>query len=608
MSETSNSTNINSIEEFRACYEQELKEILEELNKNGVTNIEGVKEVIKLFFDEYYQYLSVQALSSREAIEEIQRSYYNFKEKKYFLECFKDVIPEEFYSKLEENDGLMMGKKSLTFSSENDIKLESTCREYKIEHLKKTFDLEKICWKIGYKFTGLFEGSIIYNGNLKRLEELLDRREKVLEEVKKNKKQMEEIPARTITDFDAFSLKNISYAMPSDLFEGFNSYLFKIVCECLYLDTHYMFLSSSNKYNTELLEDAKLRERHMIGKIIKITEEDLKSYLTSQITLGSFWKENIIEQFLNKFSSILYLNKLDFWFAIENYAFYDIERLYNNVNRKRGIRILPKSRESRRNSIFWDIVDSMKRLNTINEDRAFLSCCQVYDKEIDLKYKRVVAGIEELSNSKLTEANVNNLKNEFLNFIDSIKQCRIELAMEIFGLTEEKVKQMSSEELKQKYQKLKEDNYEHAKNALERLKTNKKESMRESLPNFIKENIKELEQTKSTIEKLEQELVAIDQEIRNLAEESVQDSIQDKKPLPVRLGNDNSELHLYIVYKLIKKYINLLAPKILENSEEREKSLLENYKNLDFITPYGLQEPDMPVIGPSVTRILSGKK
>ena len=29
---------INSFEEFRACYEQELKEILDELDKNGVTS------------------------------------------------------------------------------------------------------------------------------------------------------------------------------------------------------------------------------------------------------------------------------------------------------------------------------------------------------------------------------------------------------------------------------------------------------------------------------------------------------------------------------------------------------------------------------------------
>ena len=58
MNEISKSTNINSFEEFRACYEQELKEILEELSNNGVENIEGVEDVIKLFFEEYYQYLS----------------------------------------------------------------------------------------------------------------------------------------------------------------------------------------------------------------------------------------------------------------------------------------------------------------------------------------------------------------------------------------------------------------------------------------------------------------------------------------------------------------------------------------------------------------------
>ena len=65
MNKISISTNINSIEEFRACYEQELKEILEELSNNGVENIDGVEEVVKLFFDEYYQYLSIELASDR---------------------------------------------------------------------------------------------------------------------------------------------------------------------------------------------------------------------------------------------------------------------------------------------------------------------------------------------------------------------------------------------------------------------------------------------------------------------------------------------------------------------------------------------------------------
>ena len=188
MNEISNK--INSIEEFRACYEHELKEILEELNKNGVTNIEGVEETIKLFFDEYYQYLSLQLASDKEVIEELQRIYYIFKEKKQYLECFEDVIPKEFYSKLDEDNKKMGEKRKLTFSSEAGVELKSFSFESIIVNLKRSFTLAKFIWKLEFKFPSLFIGSIIYNGNLKKLEELLDRREKKLEIIKnaKNKK------------------------------------------------------------------------------------------------------------------------------------------------------------------------------------------------------------------------------------------------------------------------------------------------------------------------------------------------------------------------------------------------------------------------------------
>mgnify|MGYP003290347689 CR=1 FL=1 len=604
MNEISNK--INSIEEFRACYEHELKEILEELNKKGVTNIEGVEETIKLFFDEYYQYLSMQFSSDKEVIEELQRLYYNFKEKQQYLECFNDIIPQEIYSKLDKDNERIIRAKKLRFSSEDDINLESYFREYIITNLRQSFSLTNFFLKLEYKSPNLFVGSIMYNGNLKRLEELLNKHEKNQEIIKNAKNKIEEITTRTITDIDIASLKKSSYTMPSDLFDEFNSYLFKKSCEGLYLDTYDMYLGSYKSFTKEKSAQLTFEEKHMIGKRIKITEEDLKEYLASPITFGSFWKENIIEQFLKKFSNILYQKKLRFWFVREGYDFSDIESIYDYVNRKRKIRILPKSRKLRRDRIFWDIKDSMERLNNIKEMKEFLSFCQMHNKAIYLNYEKVVANIDELSKLTITNANIEQLKTEFLDFLDSIKQYRIELAMEMFDLTKEKVIELSNEELEQRYLKLEKDNDAIAKRALEKLKTNKQESMSKFLPDLIKENIKKLEQTKSTIEISEKELVTIDQDIRNLADESVQDSIQDT--LLVYLPKDNSELCLYIIYKLLIKYIKLIAPKILENATEREQVLLDNYKNLNIVTPYGLQDTEIPVIGPKITRTLENKK
>ena len=609
------SKSINSIEEFRACYEQELKGILEELNKNGVTNIEGVEEVIKLFFDEYYQYLSVELASDTEIIEEHQRIAYILTEKKHFLEGFKEKIPQEFYEKVcQDNKEINEQRHSLTKVLRlNDELYQTRMEEIKECCLKKIFpNLRKMINTLEFVYLRskyLFVGSIAYNGNLKKLDELLGKREENFKMKKMAEAQMEEIVNKAIADLDDFSLMTNSYIAPSDLFDGFNPYLLKMFCDGLYLDTFDMRLGFSEKIMGKVLGQTTTEEKN----IIKITVEDLRGYLTSPINLGNFWKEKIIEQFLElvsgNFHLIITYVPLTILKLFEKYTFDEIEELYKSVNRKRKFRILPKSREKRRIRIFWDIEDAMKKFKRNEEIKKFLSLCPIYNEEIYLKYKKVVDDIEDYNKnpSKITDSNIEQLKSEFLQFLNSIKEYRVELAIEIFGLTREEVEKLSAKELEQKYRNLLDDMVEKANQAKERLATNKQKVMCTHLPKVIKDRIDSIDQIKSYIEKLNRELETIEREIRALGDESLRDndSISTYRP------KDNYELHLWILDRLMHKYAPLMVAKIRENAKEREQALLESDKNIKLNTPFNLissNNDGIPVIGPIITRELKRGK
>ena len=146
-----------------------------------------------------------------------------------------------------------------------------------------------------------------------------------------------------------------------------------------------------------------------------------------------------------------------------------------------------------------------------------------------------------------TRANINQLKFDVLEFLNLIKKLRIELAMEIFGLTEEKVKQISSEELEQMYQKLLDDTVVQAKEAREKLAANKQAAMRALIPEFILQNANVVKQIEAEIENLNSKLKTTEQEIRALADES----LQNKKHISIYQPKDNGDLHLYILNKLV---------------------------------------------------------
>ena len=154
---------INSIEEFRACYKQELKEILEELSNNGVENIDGVEEVVKLFFDEYYQYLSVELAPYIGVEEEEQFTIYSLTEMEEFLKKFKNVLSSQDYEKLyQDNRREMEDVKKI-------IKYNGSFKNWYLE--KNMSKLNKMI--LSLETPSLFIGSIIYNGHLKNVEELL---------------------------------------------------------------------------------------------------------------------------------------------------------------------------------------------------------------------------------------------------------------------------------------------------------------------------------------------------------------------------------------------------------------------------------------------------
>ena len=274
MNKISISTNINSIEEFRACYEQELKEILEELSNNGVENIDGVEEVVKLFFDEYYQYLSIELASDREVYEEYQRTLYQLTEQEIYLRSFVDVISSEFYGDIYREIFNEIGiLKGFVINNDNrhDWHTASNAKKYTnseyLEHeerLKKetwnkcashfrTWYLEKKLSRMHESLLGLRDErkriivSIIYNCHLKRLEDLLGICTQCNCLIDDNTNEIRKLKNETIRDLDMASLSAISYHLPSDLFDEFNTYIFDVLCDGVYLRTSDMNLTRTGR-------------------------------------------------------------------------------------------------------------------------------------------------------------------------------------------------------------------------------------------------------------------------------------------------------------------------------------------------------------------------
>ena len=273
MNEISKSTNINSIEEFRAYYDQELKEILEELSNNGVENIDGVEEVVKLFFDEYYQYLSVELAPYIGVEEEEQFTIYSLTEMEEFLKKFKNVLSSQDYEKLyQDNRREMEDVKKI-------IKYNGSFKNWYLE--KNMSKLNKMI--LSLEIPSLFIGSIIYNGHLKNVEELLKKYQIYsinITRLERNKEQKFYEIKKIMSAF--------SYEIPKDLLEKIHPYLLEILYNNLYLNTTnmYLFLSDHGPGHAQV---------YGIGKCQKITKEELNSYLGIPISFGNFWKVEIIK-------------------------------------------------------------------------------------------------------------------------------------------------------------------------------------------------------------------------------------------------------------------------------------------------------------------------
>ena len=656
MNEISKSANLNSIEEFRACYEQELKEILEELNNNGVTNIEGVEDIIKLFFDEYYQYLSIELSSDRELYEVYQHTMYALTERKLLLSSFTDVITSEFYNDVLSQISFEISKLESFSPKYNDRYESDTASNARIytneEYQKKEEFLQRDIWsrcagmfRIWYlekKISTLHQlllgnndkvaiGSIVYNGHLKQMEGLLNECAQCNALIIKFGNEIKALKDISIIDLNAASLNKISYHLPSNLFSDFNPYVFNVLCDGVYLNNTDMSLSRTGRYKSFT---QKKREEIGTSETKRIGKEQLEEYLNSLIEIKSFWKEKVIDDFLK--ICIVQLTglgpghlRLGIKSLFSKSIVEEIQRLRTLINstEKGSIfskitKYLPKSDEA--------MIDELIKLSNIifkNDLDGFnKNFCYFYHPEIYsllesfLKANNLRLECEYLyANSSITppskinesreklisflKANLKQIKNDILAYLESVESLRIKLAMEIFGLTKEKFSDISNEELEKKYQDLLNEVVEKLKQARERLATNKKNSMQAFIPQFILESSKTVDTLNSNIEQLRQKIKEKEEEIRNLTDRRL--NVEALNASSLQLQEDNSELHLYILNKLIHKYRPLIEPMIKKNSSERENALLANAQSMTSIVPFNLAAPyndTIPVIGPAITK------
>ena len=653
---------INSIEEFRVCYEQELKEILDELDKNGVTNIEGVEEVIKLFFDEYYQYLSVELASNREIYELYQQTMYGLTEKRNYLGCFTSVISSEFYGEVyrkldsEINElatfipnydnryDFLTGSGAKKYTNEEYLdmeedlqrRIEHDCsRKFRVWYLeKKTSRLHAMCRNLlELENTNKFKlavGSIIYNGHLRKLEELLNVGDKCSARIIKFRNEIERLKSETTLDLNSASLDKITYELPIDLFAEFNSYIFNILCDGVYLKITDMSLERTGKYKTFT---QKKREEIGTSKTKKIEKQDLEEYLNSSIEVKDFWKEKIIDDFLRicieqltgpgpdhirlGISALFGKKTLEQMQNLRNMLLKSKKTIFSNE----------QSRIAELN-IIRDLLNGGGGLNCFNRYFCVFYHPEIYSHLHDFNeafnlqtiYRYHCANRRDFSEQEINKAkrdfekflksNFKKIQNGVLRYLDNVENLRTELAIEIFGLTEEEVKQMSEDELEQKYQNLLKQEVEKLEQARKRLVNNKQEAMRSFIPQFILESSNEVDALKSNIGQLNRKLEEIQEKIIQLTNGTLSaeaPSVSFFKP-----QGDNSELQLYILNKLVNKYRPLIEPMIRENTKEREQTLLDSDKTMNLDTPFGLTSSynnGIPVIGPSIPRKLGdGKK
>lgn len=566
---------INSIEEFRACYEQELKEILEELSNNGVENIDGVEEVVKLFFDEYYQYLSVELAPYIGQEEEKQFTIYALTEMEKFLKKFKNVLSSQDYEKLyQDNRREMEAVKKI-------IKTNDSFKNWYLE--KNMSKLNKMI--LSLETPSLFIGSIIYNGHLRKLEELLKKYQIYsinITSLERNKEQKFYEIKKIMSAF--------SYEIPKDLLEKIHPYLLEILYNNLYLNTtvmHLLFDEYAHVYG--------------IGKSQKFTKEELNSYLGIPISFGNFWKVEIIKQFLSKLKNDSYLMGFYINYLFQKSTFEELEYLYNLLNSKLKIKLLSKPWK-----IFLKFWDEF-HIENLDKSRKMHDFCKAFNgclnKKLCLNSAKIFSnyggyyGISQADNNVIKQ-----LKSDYIDILDGIKEYRIEFAMKLFGLTREEAVALSIDELEQKYNDFREEIHREAEQALKKIETiSETESAKFLVP--IREKEEEIVEIDSAIRNTKEKMEEIIQKIREFADKS----LDVKEPISACINSSDYELHLYILNKLIKKYRPLIEPKITEFAEKSQQTALDAYNNMDIITPFGLNVSShdrIPVIGSAITRKL----
>lgn len=575
---------------------------------------------------------------------------YQLTEQEIYLKSFVDVISSEFYGdiyrEILNEIGILKGF-VINRDNRHDWHTASNAKKYtNSEYLEYEERLKKETWnkcashfrtwylekKLSRMYESLLDlrderkrmiGSIIYNGHLKRLEELLGICTQCNCLIDDNTNEIRKLKSETIRDLDMASLSAISYHLPSDLFDEFNPYIFDILCDGVYLRTSDMNLTRTGRYKS--YTQAKLDELG-VSENKKIEKEDLKEYLNSLIEVKSFWKEKLIDDFLKICVEQLTSPgpehlRLGIKSLFKKETLEQIENVREEVAKMK--RTLFLSNESLHEKL--EIIENSLHHN--GELRFFNQwfCC-FYHPEIfsnlDDFYKATslwknyyicchdgASSPKEINSARkefesFLKSNFNKIKNDILKYLDEVEELRIELAMKLFNLTVEEVKQISAEDLELKYQELLDKEVEKLKQARIRLANNKQENMIKLISNSILEKSNIADGLNSNIEKLRGKVKEAEKEIREIAS----DILDTQEITSFNIEGDNSELSIYILNRLIMKYRPLIEPKIIENAKDREQQLLQSKSNNSSFVPFNLVDLNngIPVIGPAITRKLEG--
>jgi hypothetical protein len=206
MKEISDRITISSEEQFKSYMQQELQEIIDTLKANGINEYEDVIDTVKLFFEDYYQYMRVVMATDREIYEDYKISLYKLQEFSGMIDVISATlakgtlsdIQEEIMNKVDELLGFsrihrsrlkhirQLGNESteeildaIRVSDENAwkqcaYKYKSWLLSTKLERINSTINLTNSNDK-GI----LTRGYIIYNGLNKKFKELKSRQEEL---------------------------------------------------------------------------------------------------------------------------------------------------------------------------------------------------------------------------------------------------------------------------------------------------------------------------------------------------------------------------------------------------------------------------------------------